>query len=645
MPHQTPASGTDSVAVADQAPPAPAHSVRAIRLVGGFLDGTTLDLADGLNCIVGARGTGKTTVLELVRYALNALPTQEGRPGARRRIESLVKENLGGGRVELMVELGEGLTYRISRSAGEEPIVLTAEGEPTGSQLKSGSFFAADIYSQNEVEAIADRSSSQLDLIDSFQREPIAHVSQQIQQVRGNLATNATQIAPLQARLAELDENLGTLDDVKAKLQRMSTAQGQDGEAVDQAHQQKALRDRERRALGNTDAFLGRYGTSLQELTGRIEADTRSFFANGVGTGPNAELMEEVRQTLRDCGRKVDAALDTARHQVEQARAALAESSQVLKGQHDQQELAFRELIEQHETAKKQAGERARMERRHNELLEQQRERQQVDDQLRGLLRKREELLQRLSDLRDERFEIRRGIAGHITRSLDEAVRVDVVQAGERDAYCQQLQEALRGVGMQQNVVAQKLSAALAPARLVALVRNADAQALVDEAELNASQAQKVIETLMESDVLFDLETAELSDAPSIELRTGNQYKPSSSLSTGQKCTTILPILLLDSTKPLLVDQPEDNLDNRFIFECVVNSVRQVKQRRQLIFVTHNPNIPVLGDAEAVFVLGSDGHSAELVARGSVDTCKEHIVTLLEGGEEAFKQRQSRYAY
>jgi len=102
---------------------------------------------------------------------------------------------------------------------------------------------------------------------------------------------------------------------------------------------------------------------------------------------------------------------------------------------------------------------------------------------------------------------------------------------------------------------------------------------------------------------------------------------------------------LLDSDNPLLVDQPEDNLDNRFIFETVVDSLRKVKTRRQLIFVTHNPNIPVLGDAERVFVLDSDGTASRTVNEGTVDECKQDIVTLLEGGEDAFKARKNRYAY
>ena len=122
-------------------------------------------------------------------------------------------------------------------------------------------------------------------------------------------------------------------------------------------------------------------------------------------------------------------------------------------------------------------------------------------------------------------------------------------------------------------------------------------------------------------------------------MKDGDCYKDSSELSTGQKCTAILPILLLDSDNPLLVDQPEDNLDNRFIFEAVVDSIRKIKTRRQMIFVTHNPNIPVLGDAERVFVLNSNGTSAHKVNEGSVDHCKTDIVTLLEGGEDDLSQR------
>ena len=134
-------------------------------------------------------------------------------------------------------------------------------------------------------------------------------------------------------------------------------------------------------------------------------------------------------------------------------------------------------------------------------------------------------------------------------------------------------------------------------------------------------------------------------DLPTIQLSDGGVYNASSLLSTGQKCTAILPILLMDSENPLLIDQPEDNLDNRFVYETIVDSISKVKKKRQLMFVTHNPNIPVLAEADKVIVLESDGTNAKLLNEGTVDHCKDHIVTLLEGGEDAFNRRKARYAY
>ena len=76
-----------------------------------------------------------------------------------------------------------------------------------------------------------------------------------------------------------------------------------------------------------------------------------------------------------------------------------------------------------------------------------------------------------------------------------------------------------------------------------------------------------------------------------------------------------------------------------------MDGIQRVKQHRQIILITHNPNIPVLGEASGVFVLTSDGKQARLLNTGSVDDCKEDIINLLEGGEEAFMKRKERYNY
>jgi ABC-type bacteriocin/lantibiotic exporter with double-glycine peptidase domain len=124
-------------------------------------------------------------------------------------------------------------------------------------------------------------------------------------------------------------------------------------------------------------------------------------------------------------------------------------------------------------------------------------------------------------------------------------------------------------------------------------------------------------------------------------------------LSTGQKATAVLLLLLLESEAPLVVDQPEDDLDNRFISEGVVPKMREEKRRRQFVFATHNANIPVLGDAELIVGMEASGEAARGRANvsreniGSIDNQRVSILTeeLLEGGRTAFEMRRMKYGF
>src|SRR5208283_1871918 len=119
------------------------------------------------------------------------------------------------------------------------------------------------------------------------------------------------------------------------------------------------------------------------------------------------------------------------------------------------------------------------------------------------------------------------------------------------------------------------------------------------------------------------------------------------------KATAILLLLLLEADAPLLVDQPEDDLDNRFITESVVPRMRDEKQRRQFVFSTHNANIPVLGDAELILGLSTVDESGQVQAHilashmGSIDSrpVRELVEEVLEGGKEAFEMRRKKYGF
>lgn len=617
------------------------HRIKSLSVIGGFLDGQKFEFTDGLNCIIGARGTGKTTALEFIGYALG----NRNSSGDRKQEESLFKHNLGGGRIQIAVETRDGLTYHISRAYGEDPIVVTAEGNPTTLTLDSGAVFRADLYRQNEIEQIADRPQFQLDLIDGFSRDQISEIEQQIQEVQVALTANGHQILPLQAEIAKLNDELAMLSGVEERLQQYSSDAGQDAQAINSGHRQKAIRDREQRALAALQEILQQFDSDVQKLSGRLLEQIKPVWDRGFSASSNRPLVQGAFERVSNCGKEIDELVAVAHKLLADEREQLQQSQRNLNAAHSQQELSFRQVIEQHESARQEAAERSGLERRRNELLTKRRLKEERTAELRTLQSDRQRLLHRLSELWDERFSVRQVVAARINAALSPVIRVRLLQFGNPENYRELLEQSLRGAGVKQGIVAGKIVEALSPSELTEIVQLRDNRALFDQADLNLEQANKVLIALAEPEVLFELETVELDDLPRIELKDGTDYKDAATLSTGQKCTTILPILLLDSDHPLLIDQPEDNLDNRFIFETVVESLRNVKRRRQLIFVTHNPNIPVLGDAESVTVLESDGAHSRKLNQGTVQECKGEIVTLLEGGEQAFKQRQERYAY
>jgi len=613
----------------------------SLRVIGGFLDGLNLIFDAGLTCLIGARGTGKSTILELIRFCLDLLPRKDLSAAARKRLDSIISGNLNGGRVEMEVETADGARYFISRVQGEEPIVMDKERNPVAVKLPG--FFRAEIFSQNEVEGIADQKRFQLDLIDSFAPDEIASLDWSIDTLSASVVQVAQEAAPLRNEVQMLDEKLKQLPNIEERLKSYKMEGDSSAEELDKAHVAKAQRDRESRALKATNEVLARYRADVQGMVGKLKAELNGKFTNEVKNGANGVLMEEMIENLREAIQRTDQQFMLAVAVVDACQKKQDEISSSLNEQHQVQEIAFRELVEKHSTFQKQSSERAGLDRQMNELGEVKRTREQREKQIAQLEERQRELLQKLSEERDKRFRIRQQIADRLNKALLPDVRVTLAQDGDTTCYREQLEEHLKPTGMRHVAVAQKLSKNVPPAQLADMVCAGDLKSLAEHGDLNPEQAAKVVQAFKDQVCLAHLRSVELRDQPLIELRDGTTYKDSSTLSTGQKCTTILPILLLDSVNPLLIDQPEDNLDNRFIYQTVVSKIDQARESRQLMFITHNPNIPVLGEAGEVVVMESDGEHAKVLTRGNVDQCRDSIINLLEGGEEAFRQRGSRY--
>jgi len=170
----------------------------------------------------------------------------------------------------------------------------------------------------------------------------------------------------------------------------------------------------------------------------------------------------------------------------------------------------------------------------------------------------------------------------------------------------------------------------------------------------SSGDANDIIEKLKETSVKYALEQCDIDDLPRLTVSrqvddgAGQKFvqRDFAQLSLGQQQSVLLALILSsDSTRPLIIDQPEDNLDSEFIVQTFVPVLRRAKERRQVIIVTHNANIAVLGDAEQLIVLKSTSDKSRVVSRGSIDdpVARESACKILEGAREAFTRRAKIY--
>ena len=126
--------------------------------------------------------------------------------------------------------------------------------------------------------------------------------------------------------------------------------------------------------------------------------------------------------------------------------------------------------------------------------------------------------------------------------------------------------------------------------------------------------------------------------------RSSGAWRPLTQGSPGQQTAALLAFVLGYGIEPIILDQPEDDLDNTLIYELLVSRLREIKTKRQVLIVTHNPNIVVHGDAELVLSLEAQGGRSRIACQGGLQeqAVREEICRIMEGGREAFESRYQR---
>ena len=263
------------------------YRIDGVAVSGGFLDGLDFRFSGSLNCVIGARGTGKTSLVEFIRYALRLEPRDET---VRRRFDAFIEGNLRGGTITVSVTSGDGSRYRIRRTWNEEPVVMTGEGSPIG-RRPTPALFGVDVFSQNEIEAIAGDPRAQLRLIDSFDSVAIEQKTQEIESAVSELKSNASELDGCRRRMAALSQEVEERQALEESLERLAQVSDGASEDVGRANALRSMREREKDCAAALDRLFGEAAKASSEFLARLGRGNRAADPSSIGESENIAIV------------------------------------------------------------------------------------------------------------------------------------------------------------------------------------------------------------------------------------------------------------------------------------------------------------------------------------------------------------------
>lgn len=600
--------------------------VSRLRISGGFLNGLDVSFVRGLNVVIGSRGVGKTTLLELLRHALGAEHADKQR---RQQREQFLNAVLGLG--EVIVDL-EG-------DAGATQVIVDAKGRGRDRDLSH----TVLVLGQSELEEIASDAANRLKLID------LRAGQDPVNQPRGNLGRLSREMYELRRQLQQCEEE--SLKRVGLEADRQiyrSQEEALVGDAQGPlATQRDTLREVEARstAISRTSLNLQTAGElvgqmrgmvdSVQEILARLETLHSAFIADDISMASTLNVVRQGVESLQSSIGVLNTDVSGHMAMATTEEAKLRETAAPL-----------REMLEQSEAGLGQLTAQVRnIEAQLRELDDNDKRISALSAELESLKRRREEAFDIVEAEEELLFRARQSVAESTSRQIDSHIVVIVEHLADASELRDVLTENLKGTHTRAALI-DSLSARVLPRMLLEMVESHDVDGLASAGDLTQEQSARVIGVLDSPEGVECLAKVRLKDSVDFLLRDGVVDKSVDNLSAGQKCAVTLPIVLSERERALILDQPEDHLDNAYLVDHVVSAMNQrTGDQVQTIVATHNANVPVLGAAGKVFVLASDGQHGQVRDSGAFDTPNvvSAITTIMEGGREAFERRAQFY--
>lgn len=593
---------------------------------GGVLDGQTVRFSPELNTLIGIRGSGKSSILEALRYALDI-------PFGEKALDTEYKKKLladvalrSGGKVTVQAVDRRGQPYEIRRILNEMPDIYINDVLKPGISIRETILHKPIYFGQKDLSSTGE--GFEKDLVEKIVGENLAGIRSRIDVQRQKVVESIAQLK----KLSKTDEKKKEFEAKKQNAEHLLKFYKKHG--VEKKLEKQVDFEADSRKCKQVVSFVRTYLSDLEEFISRYEDDLKNervyksrqneaFFEMFFGIYDKLiTAFGQIKNALED-GQKTFNGLQEKAGEFEKLKGGLKEE--------------FAEIERKLAEELKESGAKAIRPDEFRQLRKTVDQAKQMiealDKQERHRITLNQDLLQELAGLNA----LWHGEYKAIQAELDKvnqshsSLEIKAEYKGDKDAFVGFMKDVFRGSRIRETTFT-TLSEAFPDFGAMFKV--------FDKAKAIVGGAAQTFETYFENN-LPALLTLQVPNRFVIEYR-GKELKHHS---LGQRASAlILFVLSQQEDDVIIIDQPEDDLDNQTIYEDVIKLIRSLKPKTQFIFATHNANVPVLGDAEQIIACAYSDEAVKLDS-GSIDcpNMQKKIVTIMEGGEEAFRLRKRIY--
>jgi ABC-type cobalamin/Fe3+-siderophores transport system ATPase subunit len=667
--------------------------IQCVKINGTkFLQDQTVALSPHLNCLIGGRGSGKSMLFEGMRLGLRGetvfKDVSEKEHVAARQIKRLRGTFTNATAIRLNV-FHDGL---------EDVFIVDNSGSPSRVENRDVSDAAtvfrrldAIIFSQEEITQLADRQRSLLDFIDNLTRDKLEGYRNKAREIIEQLEISR-----------QVDEKIRRLDGEVTILKQEAEELGRQLAAKSTVQEEL----KKHRAAQEAKRYLEKIAIKAEDTSDRLKAIAEELevepppLGSHVEKFPNSDFFKEAEEKIaaayQELARNLKTLAETLVTSVSKATSDHAVYPDVHKAI-EKAEKDFHAACSAKGLGIEEADKLRETEQQHRVKTAALQAKQAERDQTAKERPDNKQLLEELTQCWLSETQTRQDVLDEITASgtmprtgCGEAiVRTTLNFSGDREGFLKlwgelsparntrvgRLWDRYSRDGAEDNIGDKIFDAFLESheqQKNEAKIEEGDKEVSKNKGiagnpiqflEMNwendhawptiAKEYRDDIARVREEkrEKWFQLMLTRIQDAADLTLLRSDGSKAGSfqkgDLSTGQKNTAVLSLLLARGSGPVLIDQPEDELDSEFLYKELVPLFRSAKRQRQLIIVTHNANIPVNADAELVYALKAEGGRGVCLSQGGLDRSDvtRAVLDIMEGSEEAFRRRQEKYHF